>query len=64
MAVWKGLEPSASCVTGRHSNQKLSYQTIQFQNWNIYRIIAVWWAFTDSNRGPIGYEPSALTGLS
>ena len=20
-----------------------------------------WWAFTDSNRGPIGYEPTALT---
>ena len=21
----------------------------------------IWWAFTDSNRGPIGYEPTALT---
>ena len=21
----------------------------------------MWWAFTDSNRGPIGYEPTALT---
>ena len=21
----------------------------------------LWWAFTDSNRGPIGYEPTALT---
>ena len=20
-----------------------------------------WWAFTDSNRGPAGYEPAALT---
>jgi len=20
-----------------------------------------WWAFTDLNRGPIGYEPTALT---
>ena len=21
----------------------------------------MWWAFTDSNRGPAGYEPAALT---
>ena len=21
----------------------------------------LWWAFTDSNRGPTGYEPVALT---
>src|SRR3954468_7403420 len=27
MAVWTGLEPATSCVTGRHSNQ-LNYQTI------------------------------------
>ncbi len=26
MAVWTGLEPATSCVTGRHSNQ-LNYQT-------------------------------------
>ena len=26
-AVWTGLEPATSCVTGRHSNQ-LNYQTI------------------------------------
>ena len=25
-AVWTGLEPATSCVTGRHSNQ-LNYQT-------------------------------------
>ena len=25
-AVWTGLEPVTSCVTGRHSNQ-LNYQT-------------------------------------
>ena len=29
MAVWTGLEPATSCVTGRHSNQ-LNYQTILF----------------------------------
>ncbi len=26
MAVWTGLEPATSCVTGRYSNQ-LNYQT-------------------------------------
>jgi hypothetical protein len=26
-AVWTGLEPATSCVTGRHSNQ-LNYQTV------------------------------------
>ncbi len=28
-AVWTGLEPATSCVTGRHSNQ-LNYQTLIF----------------------------------
>jgi hypothetical protein len=27
LAVWTGLEPATSCVTGRHSNQ-LNYQTL------------------------------------
>ena len=27
-AVWTGLEPATSCVTGRHSNQ-LNYQTVR-----------------------------------
>ena len=26
-----------------------------------YFLLFLWWAFTDSNRGPIGYEPTALT---
>ena len=29
MAVWTGLEPATSCVTGRHSNQ-LNYHTVLF----------------------------------
>ena len=33
-AVWTGLEPATSAVTGRHSNQ-LNYQTITIlSNWD------------------------------
>ncbi len=55
LATRNGLEPSTSSVTGWRSNQlnyRAKYSYIQKY---------VWWAFTDSNRGPIGYEPTALT---
>ena len=42
----KRLELSTSAVTGRRSNQ--------LSHWAI-------WTFGDSNPGPIGYEPIALT---
>jgi hypothetical protein len=49
MAVWTGLEPATSCVTGRHSNQ-LNYQTeLRGQ---------------DLNLRPSGYEPDELPDCS
>ena len=44
-----GLEPVTSAVTGRRSNQ-LSHWAKKQQ-----------WTFGDSNPGPTGYEPVALT---
>src|SRR6478736_6121728 len=49
MAVWTGLEPATSCVTGRHSNQ-LNYQTILRGQ--------------DLNLRPSGYEPDELPDCS
>ncbi len=51
MATRRGLEPLTSSVTGWHSNQ-LNYRAVRALEW---------WAFRDSNPGPIGYEPTALT---
>ena len=59
MATRNGLEPSTSSVTGWRSNQ-LSYRAI-FSCICSVRGEGDWWAFRDSNPGPIGYEPTALT---
>ena len=42
-----GFEPTTSAVTGRRSNH--------------LSLWAISWTFGDSNPGPIGYEPIALT---
>ena len=47
-----GLEPTTFAVTGRRSNQ-LSHWAKLFYS--------VKWTFGDSNPGPTGYEPVALT---
>ena len=48
-----GIEPTTSAVTGRRSN-RLSHRARYF-------IILSQWTLGDSNPGPIGYEPIALT---
>ena len=48
-ATQKRLELSTSAVTGRRSNQ-LSHWAKKHK-----------WTFGDSNPGPTGYEPVALT---
>ena len=53
-ATWMGLEPTTSAVTGRRSNQ-LSHRAI------FLLILDFEWTFGDSNPGPTGYEPVALT---
>ena len=55
LATRKGLEPSTSSVTGWRTNHL--YYRAKYS----FVIKVYWWAFTDSNRGPIGYEPTALT---
>ena len=59
-----GLEPTTSAVTGRRSNQ-LSHQAKTIIYYSTFHktcnIFLKKWTIRDSNPGPIGYEPIALT---
>ena len=64
-ATRMGFEPTTSAVTGRRSNQ-LSHQAISLFSSSFFflpSIMDFWlqWTFGDSNPGPTGYEPVALT---
>ena len=61
LATRKGFEPSTSAVTGRRSNQ-LSHRALQIRSFHAMESPHyIQWTFRDSNPGPIGYEPIALT---
>ncbi len=47
MATRKGLEPSTSAVTGRHSN-RLNYRAISLLP-KRHHTVAVWWVVQGSN---------------
>ena len=50
-----GFEPTTSAVTGRRSNQLSHRARYKIVNYGFE------WTFGDSNPGPTGYEPVALT---
>src|SRR5260370_40280149 len=53
MAGTTGLEPATSAVTGQRSNQ-MNYVPAEWASHG-------WWAVSDSNGGPSGCKPKALT---
>ena len=58
-----GFEPTTSAVTGRRSNQ-LSHRakiSTAFNLCFLFALVGKEWTFGDSNPGPTGYEPVALT---
>ncbi len=59
MATRRGLEPLTSSVTGWRTNQLYYRAIVSYLPTGISS--REWWAFRDSNPGPTGYEPAALT---
>ena len=55
LATRMGIEPTTSAVTGRRSNQLSHRARYKIVNYGFE------WTFGDSNPGPTGYEPVALT---
>ena len=76
MVGLSGLEPPTSCLSGTRSNH-LSYRPIFCGGDKETRTLdplrakqvlsqlsytpSIWWTIRDSNPGPTGYEPVALT---
>ncbi|MDF2865219.1 MAG: hypothetical protein K0R72_28 [Clostridia bacterium] len=49
-------------MDSNHCKRKLTdLQSASFNHSDIFPYIKKWWAFRDSNSGPTGYEPVALT---
>ena len=70
LATHNGLEPMTSAVTGRRSNQLSHQAKVIFTNpsgslysykQNMQHKNVAKWTLRDSNPGPTGYEPVALT---
>ena len=49
------------CLRVESNHRHRDFQSLALPTELPRHVYRFWWAFTDSNRGPIGYEPTALT---